>query len=473
MASLGTPRTPAFRLLALAAAASAATTACVVALLPYFVAPNAPATALALALAAFHVPALAVHPLLRAAPPARPGGALALALLFEAAAAALFAHAAAVTPLDNAVAGAASAWAPVWAALPRGLVFGMLASGIGASLFQDQLIRHVSASLPLVHFHHDLGIHLSVISAATVSCAAAAPLLAVALLQLRAPLSAPFIVLALATLALLPLAARELLDPSKRPAQRRRDEEQPLLASGAPPEGDALRAALRALFAQPAVALPLVAMVFSMASIAFLRPILALHVLADMHLTPLFCAVAFAIVHVCTLITNNGATMLCSYTGRRPVIIAGLIFAAVGFRTLSETSWTLASIAVLASGANTALVLTLGDVAEAADMDVSGGAGDAITFITFMAMALGEAVGVLSAGAMQDKLGSFSAAVHGWSYALLGVILLLLVAELIDTWRSFFGIARITSAPDHGGRSRPPARRVATAAEAQALLLRS
>lgn len=484
------PRTPAFSLLASTAAAAAASHATAIALLPLLVAPDAPALSLALALACFHLPALALHPALHAAPPPRPAAALAAAVALDAVAALLFARAAATAPLDaTAAASGAGALVSPLAALPRALAAGMAAAGAAAALFQDQLIRHVAAALPVADFHHDLGVHLAVVEGAAVAAAAAAPLAAAVLAGMGLPLHAFFLAAAALLLAMLPFAARVLLREGGNTRARgvaadaRGDEEEafppPLLLPDAAAgelavagggRGAPLAPALRRLLAQPAVALPLVAMVFASASAAFLRPLLGFHVLADMHRTPLYSAAAFALLHTSVLLTSNGATVACGFCGRRPLVIAGLVAAAAGFRALTNAAWTLPALALLAGGANTALVLTLGDVAEAADCDVSGTEGDAVTFVSFLVMAAGEAAGVLVAGALQDRLQSFASAARTWSYVLVAVVALLLVAELVDSWRSFFGTSGVGGDAADGAALRSRARKPASADETQALL---
>lgn len=408
------------------AALAAAEHATVAALLPCF-APSTPSIgAAAAALAAFHAPALLVHSTLQYVKQPHPSTAVVAALAIQVVASAFL------------VVAALFALHPFSILL---LTAALFIAGIGAALFQAQILNHIASCLSESNFLRDMGVHLSVIETASSLLASGAPVLAALMItHFKTPLLLPFAIYNLAMTVVFSFAVSKI----SRPLQA--DLESAGLLESHMPGPTSFSAPMVSnfnnirrgrqvniteLIIRPCVFAAVLEMIVAAAATSFLLPSLAIHVVGDLNGTILTSATLLAILQMTAFIANATATvMLYPRFGRRAVILGALVLAAFGFHLLGSSHWLSSSLALLSLGANSALVLSLGRLADTADVDILDDSGS-ISYASFIFTSFGELLGILASGIFHFKFSNFDLAVRMWSRALLAFVCVCLLPDLL------------------------------------------
>lgn len=452
--NLGTPRVPAFPLILASISIAEGAHAVVFALLPAFDLRSDSALSLALPLALFCLPPFVVHPALRWSGLSKhvgqyPERSMVAALVLEAVAAVLLAIAA---ERPSVTVGPGSLQMPAWFAAS------MLFAGTGRCLAQSQAIALVSSYLPSVEYRRDLGIHLGVLESVTAATSVVVPLVTVGALCLAGfNALAIFVAFAVLQIAILPVAARRLLSRPSSSASRLAGPTDIGTASAAT---TSLRETLQctvALVRESKTFVPLSAMWLAAASSVFLRPLLAAHVVNDQMRSVFVSAVFFALMVAVALASDAVASAtLVPWVGRRIVILCGLAMAAIGYRFFALFPWLgFLAVSVIAAGAGSAVTLSLGDLDDAATY-VPGTSMDVLVFTSFLVCASGEAFGMLFAGYLRDRTGSFTLAVDAFSQFIAVGLVLLLLPDILSALHSCLA-PRGTSAaiPEEHGETAP------------------
>jgi len=194
-------------------------------------------------------------------------------------------------------------------------------------------------------------------------------------------------------------------------------------------------------------------MVVSAASTSFLRPVLTPFVTDELNGSRLFAASLFSLSALVGVISESVATTFISARiGIRNTVVLGLLICLAGFRLLQEQSWLTLAIVLLVAGSSSSLVMTLTDLSQTTNVDISG-ISNSLSLLAAFTFSVGEILGTLGAGLLNDHQGSFQLAVSKWSHFLLIACVVVLAPYLIGLVAQFlsplvvllFGRQRIRS----------------------------
>lgn len=194
----------------------------------------------------------------------------------------------------------------------------------------------------------------------------------------------------------------------------------------------------------PWVWVVLVAMVMSAASAAFLRPVLTLHVLSDGH-SVIFASCLFSLTALTvTVFESLTATVISPRIGIRNTVIIGLLISALGFHMVVRENTLVLGIVLISAGSSMSLIMSLCDVAQTTDVDVSD-AGGGVSLLAAFVFSFGEILGTLCAGALVEIWG-WGDGLDMWvdavsvAVCIVGVIYLVgLAIQILRPFRFLFG----------------------------------